>query len=91
VCHGSDARAQFYEDKNNMYNIYYILITYIGSRTTETNSFSLAEGSLSYSQNSVSKPADSTERIYHQLREYVSCEPLVTKARRVAWSGSLGS
>jgi hypothetical protein len=91
VCHGSDARAQFYEEQIALWQEQYKLITSIGPRTTESKCFSLAEGSLSYSWNSLSKPADSTERIYHRLREYVSCEPLVTKARRVAWSGSLGS
>jgi hypothetical protein len=53
--------VQFYEELNILRNIYYILIVDIGPRTTETDSFSLAEGSLSYSPNSVSKPADSTE------------------------------
>ncbi len=61
MCHGSDARVQFYAECFYIFNIYYILIVNIGPRTTETDSFTIAEGSLSYSLNSVSKPADSTE------------------------------
>ncbi len=55
MCHGSDARAQFYEDIYNIYIIYYKLITCIASRTTETECFSLAEGSLRDTRNSLSK------------------------------------
>ena len=54
MCHGSDARAQFYEEQLALWQEQYKLITCIASRTTEADSFSIAEGSLSYSPNSVS-------------------------------------
>jgi hypothetical protein len=55
VCHGSDARAQFYAELIYLLYIIYKLITCIASRTTETDSFTIAEGSLVGSLNTLSK------------------------------------